>query len=111
MPFAAFQIRDASLGVSDTWQSSQNDDQGPVVRHVLLQGRSEVGERRPVGEQEMWVTLSELTPPSANKGMSPRYSGSHIQHHPRPLLSAHGKAMTARTVNSTRNPIHARSST
>ena len=60
----AFQVRHAWLGVPDTGQTSQNDDQGPVVGHVLLRGRSEVGELSPAGEQEMWVALSGLTPPS-----------------------------------------------
>ena len=50
-----FQIRHAWLGVPDTGQASQNDDRRPVVGRVLLRGRSEVGELRPVGEQEMWV--------------------------------------------------------
>ena len=64
MPFGAFQVGHATLGAPDTWQTSQNDDQGPVVGHVLLRGRSEVGELSPAGEQEMWVALSGLTPPS-----------------------------------------------
>ena len=64
MPFGAFQVGHASLGVSDTWQTSRNDDLGPVVWHVSLRGRSEVGELSPAGEQKMWVALSGLTPTS-----------------------------------------------
>ena len=64
MPFGAFQVGHAWLGDSDTGQTSQDDDQGPVVGHVLLRGRSEVGELSPAGEQEMWVAPSGLTSPS-----------------------------------------------